>query len=61
LVVVRILLDVLIMVSIYKYDVLTNDALAELWDMLVTSKREVSKVKQNIVLTYSSVAIVDDR
>jgi hypothetical protein len=41
--------------------ILTYNALAKAWDVLVAAEREVSKVKQNIVLTYSSIDIVDDR
>jgi hypothetical protein len=41
--------------------VLTYNALAKAWDVLVATEREVSKVKQNIVLTHSSVDVVDDR
>jgi predicted Ser/Thr protein kinase len=41
--------------------VLTYNALAKAWDVLMATKREVSEVKQNIVLTHSSVYIVDYR
>jgi hypothetical protein len=41
--------------------VLTYNALAKAWDVLVATEREVSEVKQDIVLTYSSIDVVDDR
>jgi hypothetical protein len=50
---------VLIVVAKYKHYVLANDTLAKLWDVLVATEREVSKVNQDVVLSHSTVYIID--
>jgi hypothetical protein len=59
LVVACVLLYVLIVVAQYKHYVLANDTVAKLWDALVATEREVSKVYQDVVLSHSTVYVVD--